>query len=1088
MSRFALTMMLLAGLAADAHAQGFFKDGFESAPPPPPLPSLPTASNMVLFPSQASLPRTGQVVFLAELRDGSGNLINNRVGFEDKVVTFQIDDPSIATVGTDGRVRAVAPGSTTLRASVDGLTRTAPIQVTTASAKRTTADVIAVSPSRLTLDLGASRVFSVTAGNSAGPVTLNCDSAVLNFDASVINATYNGALGTESISVTGLTLGRTIMEFFCDGLPSTPVVIEVTAPVVVPKPETAPTANFGIEPSVLITSSARHVSSYDQANRKLIYSAFSNSIGRWSSDVVSGTGSFGRASAMMLDPLRANAPTICALQDTQLVCYLRLSSGWITRPVQAIATSFTGYNGRVVGMLDGQGTISLIYFDQIRRALVLAKSSAATRDDWTFADILVSGETAIDFDAVRLPSGQFRVAVTYQGKLYYGQQSLVGWQFEEVTPSAGVTRVRLLVGRDNVPRIVYSQNGTVSESRKFLEPGLGRLWAPSTVHVVSPGTGVGYGLNRLLESRVSYQASGLTYAIEDTRQIDGQVSPWLIEKPIANSSLGAHSTLQMDEVYRASLAYYDSTRGNLGFYVEPVYPDFRPVDTARFQAPENIDVTVPATPAPTLQATAGAMSVTLSWNALPNSTYSLYWSNSANTGIASANRIALGAVTSFVHTGLAPNTDYFYRIQAQGVLGDSVASSEIVARPFNTPPTISAIQNIELGVGESAQISFQVDDGDTGATQLVVTATSSNQAVVANAGLVIAPSTSTNRTLTLLSTAPGAAEITVTVSDGIDSASTSFVTNVRVRETVQAIAAGLGHTCAVTTGGGGKCWGYNGSGRLGDGTTNTRLTAVDVSGLISGVSAFAAGHSHTCALTTGGGVKCWGLNVVGGLGDGSTTNRLTPVDVSGLTSGVSAITAGQAHTCALTTGGGVKCWGRNNEGQLGDGSTTQRLTAVDVSGLISGVSAIAAGHSNTCALTTGGGVKCWGSNSGGQLGDGTSTQRLTAVDVSGLTSGVSAITAVKAHTCALTTGGGVKCWGLNNDGQLGDGSTTQRLTAVDVSDLTNGVSAITAGQAHTCALTTGGRAKCWGDNSGGQLGDGSSIQRLTPVDVLLPLL
>ncbi len=134
---------------------------------------------------------------------------------------------------------------------------------------------------------------------------------------------------------------------------------------------------------------------------------------------------------------------------------------------------------------------------------------------------------------------------------------------------------------------------------------------------------------------------------------------------------------------------------------------------------------------------------------------------------------------------------------------------------------------------------------------------------------------------------------------------------------------------------------------------------------LQNIAAIAAGASHTCALTTGGGVKCWGNNASGQLGDGTTTGRSTPVDVVWLSNGVAAIAAGESHTCALTAGGGVKCWGSNGFGQLGDGTTTNRTTPVDVFGLGSGVTAIAAGYYHTCALTTGGGVKCWGYNENG---------------------------------------------------------------------------------------------------------------------------
>ena len=230
-------------------------------------------------------------------------------------------------------------------------------------------------------------------------------------------------------------------------------------------------------------------------------------------------------------------------------------------------------------------------------------------------------------------------------------------------------------------------------------------------------------------------------------------------------------------------------------------------------------------------------------------------------------------------------------------------------------------------------------------------------------------------------------------------------------------------------------------------------------------------------------MKCWGYNYFGQLGDGSFKDRHTAVDVVGLGSGVAEVDAGSYFTCALTTGGAVKCWGANRYGQLGDGTTTNRDKPVDVVGLGSGVVAVSAGDEQACALTTGGAVKCWGRNDVGQLGDGTTTERDTPVDVVGLGSGVTALSS-GVHSCALTDTGALKCWGYNNHGQVGDGSVVNRATPVGVSGLGSGVSFVNAGLLHTCALTSADATECWGDNEVGEVGDGTTSDRLAPVDVL----
>jgi hypothetical protein len=203
------------------------------------------------------------------------------------------------------------------------------------------------------------------------------------------------------------------------------------------------------------------------------------------------------------------------------------------------------------------------------------------------------------------------------------------------------------------------------------------------------------------------------------------------------------------------------------------------------------------------------------------------------------------------------------------------------------------------------------------------------------------------------------------------------------------------------------------------------------------------------------------------------------VVVSGLTNAV-AIAAGGAYTCALLSDGTARCWGYNSDGQLGDGTTTQRLTPVAVSGLTNAV-AIATGSYHTCALLSDGSARCWGGNNNGQLGDGTTTKRLTPVTVIGLTNTV-AIAGGDFHTCVLRSNGTARCWGHNTFGQLGDGTTTQRTTPVTVSGLTNAV-AVAGGHFYTCALLSNGGARCWGDNDNGQLGDGTTTERHTPVVV-----
>lgn len=315
---------------------------------------------------------------------------------------------------------------------------------------------------------------------------------------------------------------------------------------------------------------------------------------------------------------------------------------------------------------------------------------------------------------------------------------------------------------------------------------------------------------------------------------------------------------------------------------------------------------------------------------------------------------------------------------------------------------------------------------------------------------------------------------------------------------VTSIAAGWAHTCAVTAAGAAKCWGYDDSGQLGDNSpygyiyspAAVRPRPVDVTSLSTGVRSISTGDKHSCALMADARVKCWGT-----MADPVNLSRppfrlgLVPTDVVGLPAGVTSVSSGSYHACALTESSDVWCWGTNEFGQLGHAGQST-ITPIRVAGL-AGTASISAGGRHTCALSRTGQVKCWGHNSNGQLGDDSEVSRPEPADVAGLASDIIAITSGPQHTCSLNSAGGVKCWGNNTQGQLGDGSSGFRSrTPVDVLGLVTGVQAIAAssagasiGGAHTCAVLISGIAKCWGINSAGQLGDGTRIDRRSPVDV-----
>jgi alpha-tubulin suppressor-like RCC1 family protein len=326
------------------------------------------------------------------------------------------------------------------------------------------------------------------------------------------------------------------------------------------------------------------------------------------------------------------------------------------------------------------------------------------------------------------------------------------------------------------------------------------------------------------------------------------------------------------------------------------------------------------------------------------------------------------------------------------------------------------------------------------------------------------------------------------LGNGSANTSSSPVTVNGILGTATSVSVGSGaHNCIVDGTGAVQCWGSNSYGELGNGSTTSSTTPVTVLGIKSPIS-LSTGGVHSCAvLSSGPGdgfingtVRCWGNNVYGQLGNGTSgrnTNSSTPVIVTGVSNAVS-VSAGMDHSCAVLQGGSVMCWGASSLSVPGTG------TPETVAG-ISSATSVSVGIAHNCAVLSSGAVQCWGRNNYGQLGNGTTTDSNIPVTVSGINSAIS-VSAGGSHSCATLVGGTAKCWGANGFGQLGNGTTTNSSSPVTVSGVST-ATLISAGQDFTCSLLSGGSVQCWGSDDSGQSGTGRDlVLGFTPGSVVGP--
>ncbi|MBN1607596.1 MAG: hypothetical protein JW940_13245 [Polyangiaceae bacterium] len=319
------------------------------------------------------------------------------------------------------------------------------------------------------------------------------------------------------------------------------------------------------------------------------------------------------------------------------------------------------------------------------------------------------------------------------------------------------------------------------------------------------------------------------------------------------------------------------------------------------------------------------------------------------------------------------------------------------------------------------------------------------------------------------------------------------------QENVKSVAVGWAHTCVLFRDGTVKCWGADYNGNIGCPNPTATFDPMQCTAFPSGstVVEIAGGGEHACARKSDGTLECWGRNDYGAVGDGTSglaasglnPHRYTPVAVLGIQDAI-AITTGIWHSCAVSGSGAVLCWGYNGLGNLGTGDTTDHAVPAPVVTLgdsnVGAALAVSASCCHTCALMQDGAIRCFGSNEFGQLGDGTTLESHVPVSVTGLDS-ATAVAVGFEHTCALIGTGSVLCWGMGTSGQLGQGADSSSLVPAPVelgSKLA--VTAISSKGSHTCVLTEIGGIWCWGANDYGQLGDGTLSSSNVPVTVPMP--
>ncbi len=899
-------------------------------------------------------------------------------------------------------------------------------------------------------------------------------------------------------------------------------------------------SSLGSHTSIALDSNGyKHISYYHATNKDLMYAT--DKSGSWVTTSIDTSGIVGHYTSIAID---SNDDVHISYYDStngDLKYATDKSGSWVTTSIDT--SGIVGHYTSIA--IDSNDDVHISYYDTTNGDLKYATNKSGS---WVTTSIDTSGTSIFSsYTSIGIDSND-DVHISYydytNGDLKYATDKSGSWVTTSIDTS-GIVGHDTSIAIDSNDDVHISYYDYTNGDLKYATDKSGS-WVTTSIDTSG---NVGAYTSIAIDSNDDVHISHQDFGNGDLKYATDKSGSWVTTSIDTSGNVGAYTSIAIDSNDDVHISYYhitntelkyiglDSSSNVLGYSVSPALPAGLSLDlgtgeisgtptatsssatytiTARNSggtgtttvtivvndavpviaySPSSLTLTKGTAMTPTTPASSGG-SVT-SWEISPAIPAGMAFS--ASTGAISGTPSVL-QTTAVTYTIWANNSGGNTSTQMNITINDQVASITYPStveisndRAMTTvTPTNSggAVSTWEIHPSLPTGLNFGSSNGSIWGTPTGLLENVTYTVYANNSGG--SPSTTfilgLNWTLT-----PSAEGALITRNSSIASDITWEWDYDPLEAQNLSLVTGEWNTCALDSNQNVFCWGRNGNGQIGNGQTGTAACGTSghkckdiptaTNDLGSDVISLAFGHQHACGLLDTGAVKCWGRNNAGQLGT-SGGDKDTPQTIN-LGSGRTAtsIYAGGHYTCAILDDASVKCWGQNDQGQLGIGSTSNTNTPTTINTLGSGRTAVslATAFDSVCALLDDGSVKCWGSDFDGQLGNGGTNADLSSPPSSAINLGTSrtakAITGGEFHFCAILDDDSIKCWGQGTDGKLGTGSTGDRSTPTSTSgSFASGryAVAIDAGYDHTCVLLDNGDMTCWGSDADGQLGNGAS--------------